>query len=214
MLRGVGAAGLMLAAPRFVHAATGNYEAMVLGCIDPRLQEPVHAYTVSRGLTGKFSAFVIAGAAIGVVADPFKDWQKAFWDNLATTIQLHSIKKVIAIDHRDCGAAKIAYGEAKVATREAENETHRAALAEFRKQVAARQPALGVETRPYGDRRHDRDDGVGDPGGGPPLDAARHSHLGNARGAHQARTAAARAVRARSAPRLDRSARRHVCAAP
>ena len=146
VLRGVGAAGLMLAAPRFVHAATGDYEAMVLGCIDPRLQEPVHAYTVSRGLTGKFSQFVIAGAAIGVVAEPFKDWQKAFWDNLATTVQLHNIKKVIAIDHRDCGAAKIAYGEAKVATREAENETHRAALAEFRTQVSARQPALGVET--------------------------------------------------------------------
>ena len=96
--------------------------------------------------TLEFSQFVIAGAAIGVVAEPFKDWQKAFWDNLATTVQLHNIKKVIAIDHRDCGAAKIAYGEAKVATREAENETHRAALAEFRTQVGARQPALGVET--------------------------------------------------------------------
>ena len=25
----------------------------------------------------------MAGAAIGVVAEPFKDWHKAFWDNLA-----------------------------------------------------------------------------------------------------------------------------------
>jgi len=146
VLRGFGAAGVMLAAPHFARAATGNYEAMVLGCIDPRLQEPVHAYTVSRGLTGKFSQFVIAGAAIGVVAEPFKDWQKAFWDNLATTVQLHNIKKVIAIDHRDCGAARIAYGEAKIATKEIETETHRVALAEFRKQVTAHQPALGVET--------------------------------------------------------------------
>jgi carbonic anhydrase len=127
-------------------AAEGNYEAMVLGCIDPRLQEPVFKYTASRGLTGKYSQFVIAGAAIGAVAEPFKDWHKAFWDNLAATIQLHNIKKVIAIDHRDCGAAKIAYGEAKVATREAETETHRAALAEFRKQVGERQPTLAVET--------------------------------------------------------------------
>ena len=65
-------------------AAEGHYEAMVLGCIDPRLQEPMHRYTARRGLTGKFSQFVIAGAAIGVVAEPFKDWRKAFWDNLAT----------------------------------------------------------------------------------------------------------------------------------
>ena len=53
---------------------------------------------------------------------------------------------MIAIDHRDCGAAKIAYGEDKVATPQAETQTHRAALAEFRKQVAERHPQLGVET--------------------------------------------------------------------
>ena len=81
-----------------------------------------------------------------MVAEPFKDWHKAFWDNLAATIQLQNIKKVIAINHRDCGAAKIAYGEAAVATKDAETETHRKALAEFRKQVNEKQPKLGVET--------------------------------------------------------------------
>jgi carbonic anhydrase len=133
-------------APFMAIAAEGNYEAMVLGCIDPRLQKPVFDYTASRGLTGKYSQFVIAGAAIGVVAEPFKDWHKAFWDNLATTVQLHHINRVIAIDHRDCGAAKIAYGEAKVATREIETETHRAVFAEFRKQMGERQHKLAVET--------------------------------------------------------------------
>src|SRR2546423_2945407 len=121
--------------PFMAVAAEGNYEAMVLGCIDPRLQEPVSKYTAARGLTGKYSQFVIAGAAIGVVAEPFKDWHQAFWDNLDTSIQLHNIKKVIAINHRDCGAAKIAYGEAAVATKDAETETHRKTLAELRQQV-------------------------------------------------------------------------------
>jgi carbonic anhydrase len=106
----------------------------------------VRKYTVEQNLTGKFSQFVIAGAAIGVVAPAFKDWHKAFWDNLATSIELHHIKKVIAIDHRDCGAAKIAYGETKVANSQVETETHRAALALFRKQVGERHPQLGVET--------------------------------------------------------------------
>src|SRR5882672_10355389 len=124
--------------PFMAFAAEGNYEAMVLGCIDPRLQEPVAKYTAGRGLTGKYSQFVIAGAAIGVVAEPFKDWHKAFWDNLATSMQLHHIKRVIAIDHRDCGAAKIAYGAEKVSDPKVETETHRAALAEFRKQVGQR----------------------------------------------------------------------------
>ena len=132
--------------PFMAFAAGGNYEAMVLGCIDPRLQQPVSKYTAKRHLTGKYSQFVIAGAAIGVVAEPFKDWRKAFWDNLATSLQLHHIKRVIAIDHRDCGAAKIAYGPEKVSDRKIETETHRTAMAEFRKQVMERHPELKVET--------------------------------------------------------------------
>jgi hypothetical protein len=141
----MGLAALTLT-PYLALAAEGEYEAMVLACIDPRMQEPVRKYTVEQNLTGKFSQFVIAGAAIGVVAPAFKDWHKAFWDNLATTIQLHRIKRVIAIDHRDCGAAKIAYGEASVANPQVETQTHRAALAEFRKQVGERHPTLGVQT--------------------------------------------------------------------
>jgi carbonic anhydrase len=147
VLLGAGAAGgLMAAMSEASPAATGKYDAMILACIDPRVQEPVHAYAARRGLGGKYSQFVIAGAAIGAVAPKFADWHKAFWDNLAVSIELHDIDRVIAIDHRDCGAAKIAYGEAQVATPAGETETHRAALALFRKEVAARHPKLTVET--------------------------------------------------------------------
>jgi carbonic anhydrase len=134
------------ASPLAALGATGNYEAMVLSCIDPRFQDLVSKYTGSRGLTGKYSQFVVAGASIGVVAPAFKDWHKTFWDNLGASIQLHNIKKVIVVNHRDCGAAKIAYGEAAVKDAEAETKTHQAALAEFRKQLAQRQPKLGAET--------------------------------------------------------------------
>jgi carbonic anhydrase len=141
-------AGLAAAAlvPGRVLAQSGKYEAMVLSCIDPRFQEPICKYTATRNLTGKFSHFVIAGAAVGVVAPAFKDWHKTFWDNLAASIQLHGIGKVIAIDHRDCGAAKIAYGEAALADGATETKTHQAALAEFRKQMAQNHPKMGVET--------------------------------------------------------------------
>jgi hypothetical protein len=81
-----------------VRAASGNYEAMILGCIDPRIQEPVREYAVKQELIGQYSQFTIAGAAIGVVAPAFKQWHTAFWDNLAATIELHNIKRVIAID--------------------------------------------------------------------------------------------------------------------
>ncbi len=119
---------------------------MILGCIDPRMQTPVYDYAVKQRLAGQYSQFTIAGAAIGVVAPAFEAWHTAFWDNLAATIDLHNIKRVIAIDHRDCGAAKIAYGDASIATPEVETETHRKVLAEFRKEVGERQPKLQIET--------------------------------------------------------------------
>src|SRR6185437_7235424 len=138
-------AGLMAAFSPLAFAAEGNYEAMLLTCIDPRFPEPTIKYMEGRHMVGKYSQFTFAGASIGVVAPAFKTWAPAFWDNLAASIQLHNIPKVIAMNHRDCGAAKIAYGAEKVANPTIETETHKAALLEFRKQVAEHQPKLAVE---------------------------------------------------------------------
>lgn len=46
---------------------------------------------------------------------------------------------------RDCGAAKIAYGEAAVATPAAETETHKNALLTFKAELAKRQPKMGSQ---------------------------------------------------------------------
>ena len=140
-----GAAVLAGALPGSALAASGKYEAMLLSCIDPRFPEPTLTYMKGRDMVGKYSQFTIAGAAIGVVAPSFKAWHKTFWDNLAASIQLHAVPKVIAMDHRDCGAAKIAYGAAKVANPQAETDTHKAALVQFRKEVVKRHPKLQVE---------------------------------------------------------------------
>ena len=120
---------------------------MLLSCIDPRMVDPVHYYMeVVNQQRCKYSQFVIAGAAIGVMAPKFETWHVAFWDNLATSISLHKIKKVIAIDHRDCGAAKIAYGEKSIADPATETATHKRVLAAFRKEVNQRHPGLEVVT--------------------------------------------------------------------
>ena len=128
-----------------VQAASGNYEAMVLSCIDPRFQDLVNKKQASDGLSSKYSAFTIAGASIGVVAPAFKEWSKTFWENLGASIQLHNIKKVIVVNHRDCGAAKIAYGEANVANPAVETETHKQALLEFRRQLSEKFPTMQAQ---------------------------------------------------------------------
>src|SRR6202045_2647951 len=138
-------AGLLALSPSLSLAAEGDYDAMLLSCIDPRMVTPVYKYMDQRGLTGQYSQLVIAGAAIAVVAPKFEVWRPAFWDNLATTVQLHHIKRLIAIDHRDCGAAGIAYGAAGLADPQIETETHRKVFDEFRKEATNRKPELTIE---------------------------------------------------------------------
>ena len=86
------------------------YKAMVLSCIDPRFQPIIYNYLNKKKLSGKYSLFAIAGSGIGVTASKFKKWHRTFWENLETTIKLHKIKKLIVINHQDCGAAKIING--------------------------------------------------------------------------------------------------------
>lgn len=131
--------------PFGAQAASGNYDAMLLACIDPRFPKLTIDHMGRRNLVGKYSQFNIAGAAIGAVAPKFNAWHQTFWDNLGASIQLHNIPAVMVLNHRDCGAAKIAYGDAAVANREIETATHRSSLLAFRDEVAKRQPKLRVE---------------------------------------------------------------------
>jgi carbonic anhydrase len=146
LLRSLGIAGLAASLPISARAAEGEYDAMLVSCIDPRMVAPVYKYMEGQGLSGKYSQFCIAGAAIAVVAPKFKAWRPAFWDNTATSLQLHRINKIIAIDHRDCGAAKVAYGNDSIANPQVEIRTHRAVLEEFREAVAKHHPQLAVVT--------------------------------------------------------------------
>jgi len=141
------AAGMSVGfAPVRTWAQKPAYEAMLLSCIDPRVVDPVRTYMNARGLEGKYSQFTIAGAAIAVEANAFAAWRQTFWDNLATSIELHKIKRVIAVDHRDCGAARIAYGLQSVANAAAETDTHKRVLAAFRQDVQRRHAGVRVET--------------------------------------------------------------------
>ena len=120
-----------------------KYEAMVLSCMDPRFQPKVYKYLKAKKLTGKYSAFTIAGAAIGVTHKKFKKWHSTFIDNLSTSIKLHKIKKIIVINHKDCGAAKIVNGKKKFNSI-IENKIHRESFKKIKKILNNRFPTLKI----------------------------------------------------------------------
>ena len=120
-----------------------KYKAMVLSCIDPRFQPKVYKYLKDKNLTGKYSSFTIAGAAIGVTAKKFKKWHTTFFENLSTSIKLHKVDRLIVINHKDCGAAKIVNDKNKF-TSAVENKIHRDSFKKIKKVLTKKYPSLKV----------------------------------------------------------------------
>ena len=121
-----------------------KFKAMVLSCIDPRFQHLVNNHLKKKKLTGKYSAFTIAGAAVGVTHNKFKKWHKTFYDNLEASIQLHKIEKLIVMNHKDCGVAKIANVKKEFSPVN-EKKIHKESFSKIKKQIKKRFPKLKVE---------------------------------------------------------------------
>ena len=117
---------------------------MVLSCLDPRFQSIIFDYLNKKKLNGKYSSFTIAGAAIGVTSSKFKKWHKTFWDNIDISIKLHNIKKLIVINHRDCGVAKFINGKKEFSELN-EKKIHKKSFEEIKKSLKNKYPNLSIE---------------------------------------------------------------------
>ena len=121
-----------------------KFKAMVLSCIDPRFQPLVYNFLRRKKLMGKYSAFTIAGAAIGVTHNKFKKWHPTFYENLSTSIKLHKIEKLIVINHKDCGAAKIINKNNKFDSIN-EKKIHKTSFIELKKKLSKKFPKLKID---------------------------------------------------------------------
>ncbi len=143
---GVAGAAIM-AAPRlaFAQKPSVTYEAMLMNCIDPRFSTFTWAWMQTQDWQNLYSQFTIAGGPIAAVAPVFEGWRKAWWDNLDISIQLHQVKRVIGLCHRDCGAAAVAYGDEIKKNPAFETAKLTEALRTFRTEVKKRHPTLDTQ---------------------------------------------------------------------
>ena len=121
-----------------------KFKAMVLSCMDPRFQPKIFNYLKKRKLSGQYSAFTIAGAAVGVTHSKFKKWHRVFFENLSASIQLHKIDKLIVINHQDCGAAKIANSK-KEFNNKVQTDIHKASFKKLKSSLRKKFPKLKIE---------------------------------------------------------------------
>ena len=120
-------------------------EALLLNCMDYRLVDKVQRFMESRGLHQKYDQVTIDGAAIGVLTDQHTEWEDTFWEHLTLARELHSIRSIIVIDHRDCAACNSFIDAERADDRDAELLIHSRWLTQLSSEIYRREPGLSVE---------------------------------------------------------------------
>ena len=79
-------------------------------------------------MEGKYDQFILAGASLGAENDKYPAWGKTFWEHVQVAIDLHGIRKIIVMDHRDCGVYKEILGIDLAANPAREFDVHAAQM--------------------------------------------------------------------------------------
>jgi len=120
-------------------------EALVLSCMDYRLVDDVTRCMNARGMQDKYDLITLAGASIGVLADEKSSWVETFWEHVELARELHGIRKIVVIDHRDCAACKAFVTPTCGQDPEAELKLHTIMLNKLADEIKTREPGLDVE---------------------------------------------------------------------
>ena len=102
-------------------------DALIVHCIDFRLQEHLNLWLAKHVGEGNYDRVALAGGVL--------DFETVF-KQIRLARQLHEIKRVILVNHEDCGA----YGV------DGHIDRHVADLRSARKKVVAQYPSVRVET--------------------------------------------------------------------
>jgi carbonic anhydrase len=141
----IGGAGAALLPGAALAAGPKGVTALGITCIDYRLVDDGVKFFDSQKLTNDYDQVALAGASLAAVSDKFPESNAAFWNHIGIAKQLHNIKKVIVLDHRDCGAFKVAYGKAYRGDRAGETAQHKAVMQQVKDRLAKEHPDLAGE---------------------------------------------------------------------
>jgi carbonic anhydrase len=115
-------------------------DVLLISCIDFRFIDSIHNFM--QQYKDDYDYFILAGASLGVNQQKYPAWAKTFWKHLKLAIKLHGIKKIIVIDHEDCGFYKHIYPGLYSGN---EANLHEENLREMADKVKQAHPELSVE---------------------------------------------------------------------
>jgi hypothetical protein len=122
-------------------------DTFLISCIDPRLADDTTFRFEALGRTNRYSEMRIAGAALAIVDNRNPGWQATLWENLAATREMHGIRNVTLLNHRDCGAMNAWAGRRLADDPTDELRVHTEVLNAAADAIRARHPDLLIEIK-------------------------------------------------------------------
>ncbi|CBN58831.1 MULTISPECIES: carbonic anhydrase [Kamptonema] len=120
-------------------------KALVLSCIDFRFLGSERYFLSLQNLGNQYDWTALAGASLALAGFPSGADTQAFWDQLELSYKLHHIKKVIILDHQDCGAYAIKFDPELNQDAERELQVHTDYLNQAFWAIRKRYPDLNIE---------------------------------------------------------------------
>ncbi len=77
---------------------------LMLSCMDLRLIDDLCDFMDGDNLANRYDQLVFAGSALGVMQPTHASWRDVFFQHLDIAVQLHEIRDVYIMEHRNCGA--------------------------------------------------------------------------------------------------------------
>jgi carbonic anhydrase len=140
LMAGVAGLGLLP-----VRGRAAEIAALAFSCIDYRLVDDAVKFFDRQEGPHQFDILALAGASLGAVSAKFPSSNAAFWNHVDIAKSLHHIKKVVVLDHRDCGAYKVAFGKDYASEHDAETAQHKTEMLALKEQLAKKHPDLAAE---------------------------------------------------------------------
>lgn len=137
--------GLLAAAVAPLPVRAAAVEALAFSCIDFRLVDAAVKFFDHAAGAKDYDLLALAGASLGAVSPKFPASNAAFWNHVEIAKSLHHIKKVVVLDHRDCGAYKVAFGKAFAAEHDGETAQHKSTMLQLKAALARKHPDLASE---------------------------------------------------------------------
>ena len=126
---------------RELHTAT----TLVISCVDFRLRdETTKLFDDIFKMQDDYDEVALPGASLSYVVDEFPEWNTTVSNIITILKKLHSIKRIVFLDHYECGAYKMVKGKQHTYNREDDLKMHQEVMIQASNKLKKEFPDLKV----------------------------------------------------------------------